>query len=532
MSEFQYNGVDEKLANVNVGQKEDSEAVLAQVISSIRSHTDHAEYDMKNDVDEAMYLALKSKGVTLDEITDKKLLRKIDFHILPLCCILYSIQYMDKTTTSYASIMGITEDLDMVGNMYSWTGTAFYFGYLIFVFQASYLLQKFPLSKATAIFIFLWGAILCLNAACTTYKSFVTLRVLLGMFESSITPSMMILTSQWYKKEEQFLRTAIWFSFNGLGTIMGSGIAYGLAIHADSYSVTAWKLLFIITGVMSIFVSILWIFIIPDSPSNAWFLNEEEKLMIVERIRENKQGFGNKHFKKYQFIEAISSPLTYLYAFYSFCTDVPNGGLGSFGSILLTDDFGFTTKKALIMSMPGGAVEVVGCIAIAFFMQKKLKIHRMLLATINTALVLIYSCMLAFASHSKKTRLAGYYLFSTAPIGMICALSCFSSNTAGHTKKIIVNAIFLVGYCVGNIVGPQTFKSSEAPHYQGAKIAIVICYCFAVALMAGAYIVCSLENKKRDKLQAENPDIGISHIQNSEFADLTDKENVNFRYEL
>ena len=31
--------------------------------------------------------------------------------------------------------------------------------------------------------------------------------------------------------------------------------------------------------------------------------------------------------------------------------------------------------------------------------------------------------------------------------------------------------ILFVGYCVGNIIGPQTFKSEEAPYYRSAYIA-------------------------------------------------------------
>ena len=36
---------------------------------------------------------------------------------------------------------------------------------------------------------------------------------------------------------------------------------------------------------------------IPDTPAGAWFLTDEEKLMVVERIRTNQQGFGT-HISK------------------------------------------------------------------------------------------------------------------------------------------------------------------------------------------------------------------------------------------
>ena len=48
-----------------------------------------------------------------------------------------------------------------------------------------------------------------------------------------------------------------------------------------------------------------------------------------------------------------------------------------------------------------------------------------------------------------------------------------SSNVAGHAKKQLTGAALFTGHCVGNIIGSQTFKSSEAPRYHSAYIAYV-----------------------------------------------------------
>jgi len=48
-----------------------------------------------------------------------------------------------------------------------------------------------------------------------------------------------------------------------------------------------------------------------------------------------------------------------------------------------------------------------------------------------------------------------------------------SSNVAVYTKKQLAGAALFTGYYVRNIIGPQTFKSSEAPRYHSAHIAYV-----------------------------------------------------------
>ncbi|CAL1185368.1 unnamed protein product [Candida parapsilosis] len=195
------------------------------------------EIEITNNVDVAMKFAIEHKGEAkpLDSATDRKILRKIDMYILPVMCLLYCFQFMDKLSTSYSAILGLRTELHMAGDMFSWTTTCFYIGYLAFEFPASLLLQRFPVAKTVGVFIVLWGMILALCSV-PKYPGFIVLRTIMGMLESSITPAFTILTSQWYKKEEHFLRTTWWFASNGFGTILGSLIAYGTYKHQDSYS--------------------------------------------------------------------------------------------------------------------------------------------------------------------------------------------------------------------------------------------------------------------------------------------------------
>ncbi|CAK7896327.1 allantoate permease [[Candida] anglica] len=481
--------------------------------------------EITGDVDVAMKYAIDNKEgrIEIDEATSKRILRKIDTFLLPILCLLYCFQFMDKLSNSYASVLGLRTDLKMVGNMYSWTGTAFYLGYLFFEFPASYLLQRLPVAKTVAAFIVIWGVVLCCHSV-PQYAGFIALRTILGMLESSVTPAFTIITAQWYTQDEQFLRVACWFACNGMGTILGGAISYGLDVNQASYSIKAWKLIFVVIGCLTVFLGFLIAAHVPDTPAQAWFLTEEEKRLVVERIRTNQQGFGNRHFKKHQFIEALTDYKTWLIFLFGLANNIPNGGMTNFGNILLTEDLGYTARESLLMQMPSGAVEVVGCIGLAYI--STFVNSRMLLAFIGTALTVMAQCFLAFGK-SSKLQMAGYCLYALGPIGFICMLSVVASNVAGHTKKVTTNAILLIGYCTGNLVGPQTFLAQQAPSYHGAKVAIVICGCFSLLMVGAVWYAYIWENKKKDKIdKSEYPT-----FENHEFADLTDKENIEFRYQ-
>lgn len=323
-----------------------------------------------DDVDDAMKLASEAKDIVLTPDADKKLVRKIDFCMFSLICLLYAIQFMDKITTGSAAVMGLVSDLNMDGTQYSWVGSAFYFGYLGGLFVLLPLMQRTKyLMKAVSAITVLWGMILALHSVPSiNYASFVFLRFLLGFLESAITPAFTIVTAQYWKKEEQFLRICIWFGFNGFVGIWGCALAYDLFIRQGTYTIEAWKIVFIVTGCITFFVGVLMAIHLPDSPEKAWFLSRKEKLMVVQRTRGNHQGFGNHRFKQNQFIEAMIDPRTWLYFLYSFASDIPNGGMTNFMSLLFRNDFGFSTGDALLFNMAPAAVEWVSIPILACYL--------------------------------------------------------------------------------------------------------------------------------------------------------------------
>jgi ACS family allantoate permease-like MFS transporter len=129
-----------------------------------------------SDADEAMKAFASGEVVEIDEATNKRLLRIIDFRMMPLMCVVYGLNYLDKTTLSYASIMGIKKDINLVGDNYQWLGSMFYFGYLAWEYPTNRLLQRLPLAKYSAFCIIIWGVILALFATVSDFGGAVAIR--------------------------------------------------------------------------------------------------------------------------------------------------------------------------------------------------------------------------------------------------------------------------------------------------------------------------------------------------------------------
>lgn len=207
-------------------------------------------------------------------------------------------------------------------------------------------------------------------------------------------------------------------------------------------------------------IGVLFIIFIPDNQLNARWLSPFDRRLAVERVRVNQQGIGNKHFKMYQLKEALLDPLTWAFAFYALAADIPNGGISNFFSQLIVS-FGYTPEQSLLYGTPGGAVEVVTLVLCGYLgdhYSNRLLISSTGLVTAIIGMVLIVALPLSNA----KGRLAGYYLTQASPTVFVALLSLIATNVAGYTKKTTVAAIFLIAYCVGNIIGPSIYRRNKS----------------------------------------------------------------------
>lgn len=117
------------------------------------------------------------------------------------------------------------------------------------------------------------------------------------------------------------------------------------------------------------------------------------------------------------------------------------------------------------MGLPASAFQLTTVILVAVFTTYVRKSR-------HIALVLTY--IMAFAgilmikllpNADKLARLAGFWLIMAVAPAFPLMLSLSASNIAGFTKKSTVMAMIFLGYCAGNLSGPQFFISTEAPNY-------------------------------------------------------------------
>lgn len=70
--------------------------------------------------------------------------------------------------------------------------------------------------------------------------------------------------------------------------------------------------MFIVLGLVTIMVGMGAFYIIPDTPVEATFLSDNEKLALLHHVSVNRTGIQNTNYKPSQLIELLLDPQIYL----------------------------------------------------------------------------------------------------------------------------------------------------------------------------------------------------------------------------
>lgn len=276
----------------------------------------------------------------------------------------------------------------------------------------------------------------------------------------------------------------------------------------------------------------------PDSPVTAKFLTDHQKRIVVIRLKDNQTGVENKQLKPYQVWEAFKDPKLYLFYVLGTVCNLPNGGISNFGTLIVRGIFN-DDLLAAAMQAPYGAFIVVSIGLCALLNRRFPNNNRCKFVILFLLPNIAGTFGLRFVPPSSHAgRYICYLLTGPYNAAFVLILSLQIANTAGHTKKVVTNAVLFLGYCTGNIAGPFFYLASQKPTYSLGIWSMIVSHLLEAVVICVLWFLLRRENKRRDKLQGHE---GLTADELADrkktqgydrtaFEDLTDRENLNFRY--
>ncbi|RSH95250.1 hypothetical protein EHS25_000336 [Saitozyma podzolica] len=396
---------------------------------------------------------------------NRRLLRKTDRYILSVLIIVYFLQVIDKTNMGYANVLGLSADLKLVGNQYSLVNIIVSAAQLGWQPFSSYLLVRVPPRYLMTALVFLWGSVEAGLGGCSSFGSLMALRFFLGLFEAGCLPLFSLMTAQWYRRSEQPMRVAAWYSMNGVAAIIMALISYGLS-HIQGGAVHPWQALFITCGVLTVLGAPLVWFFVDSTVADARFFTEDEKAQAVERLRANQTGVGSNEFKWQHIYELFYDIKSLFWVGIALLINAGTAVASSFGPTLI-NNFGFDKYVSSLLNAPFGFLQLV-VILFSSWAAQKMRSKAIPLALLQIPGII--GCALLYhegtsGNFRQSVALGGYYLlafnFGCNPL----LVSWMVANTAGQTKKSAIMSLYQAGSAAGNIVGPLLFNAKDAPYY-------------------------------------------------------------------
>jgi sugar phosphate permease len=201
-------------------------------------------------------------------------------YVLPAAFVTYSLAYLDRANYGFGAAAGLAETLHITEAQTSLLGALFFLGYFIFQIPGATFARKRSARWLVFAALIVWGTLAALTGVIRHFWLLAIDRFLLGIAESFILPSMMLLLTRWFTRSERSRANALLILGNPVTVLWMSAIT-GYLIQ-----VFGWQKTFIIEGIPSVLWAIVWIFIIHDHPSQAGWLGHEAAELLEQRLNE------------------------------------------------------------------------------------------------------------------------------------------------------------------------------------------------------------------------------------------------------
>ncbi|KAF7126013.1 hypothetical protein CNMCM5793_002372 [Aspergillus hiratsukae] len=496
-----------------------------------------ANSTVEKGADDALNFILNARGGDWREEEEHSIIRKIDFVVVPLLFLANIIGYADTQAYGFAALFGLVEDLKLYTveivngqqamNMekYQWTAAIIALGSAAGQYPLLYTAQFLPYALFFGVILLFIGVMSTLVITCQNFSHIMALRFFLG-FATVVQPLGVIMTSMWWKTDEQPLRLGIFISGTAFGNLVGQGIDLGAIKMRGSFAASPWKRIYIILGPCTIFIGVLFCAILPSTPMKAWFLTPREREIAVRRLAANQTGIQTRKFKWAQAREAFLDPQLYLLMVFSFTFAFSNNAVSSFGGFLV-QSFGYSNERALMLFMPASAVALVAFL-LAGFLSRRFPQHRIFTAICFIIPTLVGNILLWMSPRNNKAALlAGLYISSTFYGALVQHYSLIAANVAGHSKKTVINGAVTIMANLGSFSGPWAYRGSQASiGFRDGQIATVTLMGASIVSYSILWLYYTRCNKKkaalRERRSRDDPNLA--------FMDLTDQENPVFYY--
>lgn len=420
---------------------------------------------------------------------------KVRRHLLPFLIVSYFAAYLDRVNVGFAALT-MNADLGLGPEAFGFTAGIFFLGYCLFEVPSNVLLEKFGARLWIARIMITWGLISASMAFVTTVTGLSIVRFLLGVAEAGFFPGIIFYLTHWVPAAERARIITLVMAAVPVSNLIGAPLSgWILDTFANAGGLKGWQWLFLIEAAPSVLLGIAALWVLPDRPRDARWLDADEQTALDAQIAA--EFAQRERIRKFSLAEALTHPRVLALSLIYFGIVTGMYGL-SFWLPQIVKGFGLSlTATGMVSALPYLAASVA---MVLWGRRSDAHGERVW----HIALPAFLGGAALIAGTFTSGLVPEMVLMTVAAIGIFTALPVFwTLPTALLTGAAAAGGIALIN-AIGNIggfIGPYLVGWLQA-HGASPANAVASLACFA--LLAGVMVLALGHDARLERVDAQS----------------------------
>lgn len=264
-----------------------------------------------------------------DDASIRAVFAKVSLRLLPVLFVCYIIAYLDRVNVGFAKLQ-MASALQFSDAVYGFGAGIFFIGYFLFEVPSNLILERvgarvwiarimITWGIVSAAFAFVgvipWGPLPGLFGLPRQEFSFYALRLLLGVAEAGFFPGIILYLTYWFPAARRARTVALFMTAISVANVIGAPLSGAIMQYMDGFGgLPGWRWLFVTEAAPSLVAGVALIFLLPNGPESAAWLNMHERAILRAQLAADNAGdltAANAHARSMQAHSARAALLSW-----------------------------------------------------------------------------------------------------------------------------------------------------------------------------------------------------------------------------
>lgn len=368
---------------------------------------------------------------------------------MPVLFVSYVLAYIDRVNVGFAALR-MNADIGISPYVYGLGAGVFFLGYFICEIPSNLVMAKVGARRWISRIMISWGVIAAAMALVEGPTSFIVMRFLLGAAEAGFFPGVILYLTTWFPQQYRARMIAAFIVAVPVSLALGGPISTAILGLDGLAGLKGWQWLFILEGLPTMLVGVLFLKVMPDRPSEAKWLSSEERVWLQNAVDNDARAVAASH--GVSVLQSLADARVLALAFIWFANTTANLGLAFFLPQILKG-LGLTDMQTGVMTSVPYIFGTLGIVAFGLISDR----YNERRWTLCAALALTAIGLTAAGALSGS--LLAVAVMAVAAVGIYGAKppfwplpSTFLSGSAAAAGIALINSIGNLGGFVGPYV--------------------------------------------------------------------------------